>query len=321
VSPPIHRTGVDIGGTKILGVVVDETDPSLTVKAEHRVPTPSGPVAVLDAISDVVRALDRQVPTPVQSVGVGIAGLVDLKGILRFSPNLPTLTDMAVPQELESRLGLPIHVDNDANCAAWGEHVAGAGRGVADMVCVALGTGIGAGIVVGGHLLRGGLGYAGEAGHMILDPAGPVCPCGRRGCWERLGSGSGLGRMARDAAEAGRLDRALELAGGDVSAVRGEHAGDAAQEGDEQALELLRQFAWWVALGIANLVTLLDSTTVVVGGGLIEIGEPLLAPVREHYRRLVMAPGQRTEVRIVAAELGERAAAVGATLLGNAAHR
>lgn len=316
-----HRVGVDIGGTKILGVVVDDADPALRVQAEHRVPTPAGTVAVLDAIAEVVRELDRQVETPVASVGVGIAGLVDLKGILRFSPNLPTLTDVQVPIKLEQRLGLPIHVDNDANCAAWGEYQVGAGRGTADMICVALGTGIGAGIVVDGQLVRGALGFAGEAGHMIVDPAGPLCPCGRRGCWERLASGSGLGRMARDAAEAGRLDRALELAGGEVTAVRGEHAGDAAQEGDEQAQELMRSFAWWVAVGVANLVTLLDSGTVVIGGGLIEIGEPLLGPVREHYHRLVMADAQRPEVRIVAADLGERAAAIGATLLGNPSPR
>jgi glucokinase len=320
VSTLTHRVGVDVGGTKVLGVVVEEADATLTVTAEHRVPTPTGPVAVLDAIAEVVRALDRQVPTPVASVGVGIAGLVDVKGILRFSPNLPTLTDVAVPQELEGRLGVPIHVDNDANCAAWGEHQIGAGRGMPHMVCVALGTGIGAGLVIDGKLVRGGLGFAGEAGHMIVDPEGPLCPCGRRGCWEQLASGTGLGRMARDAARAGRLDRALELAGGQVGAVRGEHVGDAAQEGDPQALELLRSFAWWVAVGIANLVTLLDSTTVVVGGGLVEIGEPLLGPVREHYRGLVMANDQRPELRIVPAELGERAAAVGATLLGNPAH-
>jgi glucokinase len=312
--------GVDIGGTKILGVVVDPTDPTLTVQAEHRVLTPQGPAVVLDAIAGVVRTLDEQhAGEAVSSVGVGIAGLVDLKGILRLSPNLPTLTDVAVQAELQQRLGgLPVHVDNDANCAAWGEVQAGAARGVSDVVCVTIGTGIGTGVVAGGELVRGALGFGGEAGHMIVDPAGPLCPCGRRGCWERLASGSGLGRLARDAVEAGRLERCLELAGGDITGVHGEHVTQAALEGDVQARELLRSFAWWVALGIANLVTLLDPAMVVIGGGLIEIGEPLLTPVEEHYRDLVMAHDQRPEMRIVAAQLGERAAAVGATMLGNA---
>jgi glucokinase len=150
---------------------------------------------------------------------------------------------------------------------------------------------------------------------MVVDPHGPVCPCGRRGCWERMASGSGLGRLARDAAEAGRLERCLELAGGEVTALLGEHVAQAATEGDEEALELLRSFAWWVAMGLANLVTLLDPGVVVIGGGLVEIGEPLMAPTREHYRGLVMAHDQRTDVEILAAQLGERAGAIGAALL------
>jgi glucokinase len=310
------RAGVDIGGTKILGVVVDDADPGLKVKAEHRVPTPEGATAVLDAIAGVVQVLDQQVDEPLETLGVGIAGLVDLKGILRVSPNLPTLADVAVREELEQRLSLAVHVDNDANCAAWGEHRAGAARGVADAICVTLGTGIGGGLVAGGELVRGALGFGGEAGHMVLDPSGPLCPCGRRGCWERLASGSGLGRMARDAAEAGRLERSLELAGGDVSALHGEHVTQAVLEGDEQALDLLRRFAWWLALGIANLVTLLDPAVVVIGGGLVEVGEPLLTPVREHYTNLVMAHEQRPGMRILAATLGEHATAIGATMLG-----
>jgi len=304
--------GVDIGGTKILGVVVDPTDPT-TVLVEHRVPTPDGAEAVLDAIAAVVKELAQE--QPVTSVGVGIAGLVNRDGMLRIGPNLPNMHDVSVGTELTNRLDLPVRVDNDATCAAWGEHKAGAARGFADAVCVALGTGIGAGIVAGGELERGTHGFAGEAGHMVVDPAGPLCPCGRRGCWERMASGSGLGRLARDAAEAGRLDRSLALAGGDVMAVRGEHVAQAASEADQQALDLLRSFAWWVAVGIANLVTILDPGVVVIGGGLIEIGEPLLGPVRDHYHGLVMAPEERSDVAIVAAELGERAAAIGAALL------
>jgi glucokinase len=313
---PRLSVGVDIGGTKILGVVVDRAQPSV-IRSEHRVPTPRGTEAVLDAIAGVVRTLDGQESAgPVGSVGVGIAGLVSREGVLRTAPNLPTLHEVAVKAELEQRLCLPVHVDNDATCAAWGEHEAGAARGVADAVFVALGTGIGAGIVAGGDVERGVHGFAGEPGHMVVDPNGPFCPCGRRGCWERFASGSGLGRLARDAAEAGRLQMALRLAGGDLQAVRGEHVAKAAQEGDEQALELLRTFAWWVALGVANLVTLLDPSVVVIGGGLIEIGSPLMDPVREHYRELVMAYEQRPDVEIRAAQLGERAGAIGAAMLG-----
>ena len=312
MAPGRAVAGVDIGGTKILGVVIDPDDPT-TVLGEHRVPTPSGAAPVLDAIAGVVKELAQE--RTVTSVGVGIAGLVNRDGVLRVGPNLPNLHNVAVGTELSQRLDLPVRVDNDATCAAWGEHKAGAARGFDDAVCIALGTGIGAGIVVGGELERGVHGFAGEAGHMLIDPNGPLCPCGRRGCWERMASGSGLGRLARDAAEAGRLDRSLALAGGDVSALRGEHVAQAAAEGDRHALDLLRSFAWWVAAGIGSLVTLLDPGVVVIGGGLIEIGDPLLEPVREHYRKLVMSYDERTDVEIVAAELGERAGAIGAALL------
>ncbi|HLT68552.1 MAG TPA: ROK family protein [Acidimicrobiales bacterium] len=311
--------GVDVGGTKVLGVLVDPDDPG-TVVGEHRVPTPAGAPAVLDAIAEVVRELDAGPASArerrVTSVGVGIAGLVDRAGVLRTSPNLPGMLGVAVGEEVDRRLGLPVRVDNDATCAAWAEFVAGAARDVADAVCVTLGTGIGAGLVADGELVRGGHGFAGEAGHMVVDPNGPPCPCGRHGCWERFASGSGLAMLGRQAAEAGRLGRAVELAGGRVEELRGEHVTAAAAEGDAEALAVLATFADWVALGLANLVTLLDSSLVVLGGGLIEAGDLLLGPVHESFARQVMAPGERPDVRVVGAALGERAGAIGAALLG-----
>lgn len=314
--------GIDVGGTKILGVVVDRDDPS-QILAEDRVDTPPEAEAVLDAVESMTGKLHRAVQAGglqtagIQAVGLGIAGLVDRDGVLHIAPHLPAFRGKPVRTDLEKRLDMPVTVDNDVTCAAWGEHQAGAARGFTDSLCVALGTGIGAGLVSGGEAVRGTHGFAGEAGHMMIDPAGPVCPCGRRGCWERLGSGSGLGRLARDAAEAGRLHRALELAGDDILAVRGEHVSRAAHEGDEQALELLRSFAWWVAAGLANLVTLLDPGVVVIGGGLMKIGDPLLEPVRNHYEGLVMASHARPDVRIVPAELGEHAGAIGSALLAS----
>src|SRR5690606_40356018 len=150
----------------------------------------------------------------------------------------------------------------------------------------------------------------------IVDPDGPPCPCGRRGCWERFASGSGLAMLGRRAAEAGRLARAVELAGGRPEDLRGEHVTAAAAEGDAEALAVLAEFADWVALGLANLTTVLDCSLVVLGGGLIEAGDLLLGPVAESFARQVMAPDERPDVRVVAAALGERAGAIGAALLG-----
>jgi glucokinase len=306
--------GIDVGGTKVLGVLVDPADPAMVVD-EARVATPDGAAPVLDAMAGVVRELAGRSPLPVASVGVGIAGLVDRSGVLRVGPNLPGLRDVQLGRELGDRLRLPIRVDNDATCAAWGEHLAGAARGVTDAVCVTLGTGIGAGIVADDELVRGAHGFAGEAGHMVVDPDGPLCPCGQRGCWERFASGSGLGRLGREAAEAGRFPRGVELAG-TAGAVQGEHVTDAATEGDAAALAVLADFAGWVALGLGNLVTLLDCSLVVIGGGLVEAGDVLIDAVRTAYPARVMSPGARPDVRILAAELGERAGAIGAALLG-----
>lgn len=150
---------------------------------------------------------------------------------------------------------------------------------------------------------------------MVVDPRGPACPCGRRGCWERFASGSGLGRLARDAAEAGRAAAVVELAGGDAEAVRGEHVTAAARAGDPGAIAVLDDFAWWVALGVSNLVNVLDPGIVVIAGGLAEMGDLLLDPVRERYADLVLAPTFRPAVPIVAAALGERAGAIGAAIL------
>jgi glucokinase len=308
--------GIDVGGTKVLGVALRADDPAV-VLGEARTPTPDSETGLLDAMADVVRQLDAQAGPPgITAVGVGIAGLIDRTGRLRVSPNLPGRRDVDIGVELHRRLGLPIRVDNDATCAAWGEYLAGAARGADDALLVTLGTGIGAGLIADGELVRGAHGFGGEAGHMVVDPRGPRCPCGRRGCWERFASGSGLGWLGREAAEAGQFARGVELAGGVADNVRGEHVTQAAREGDEDALEVMQEFAGWVGLGLGNLVTLLDCSLVVIGGGLVEAGEVLLAPVRAAYLRQVMAPEERQDVRIVPAELGERAGATGAALLG-----
>lgn len=310
--------GLDVGGTKILGRALVPGSPAHSL-SEVRVDTPQGTDAVLDALQDVVTRLAASDPVVehggVAAVGVGVPGLVDQRGVLRFAPNLPGVTEVPIGPELSRRLSLPVTVDNDANCATWCEFRIGAAEAVTDAVLITLGTGIGAGIVAGGRLHRGAHGFAGEPGHMVIDPVGPPCPCGRRGCWERLASGSGLGRLGRDAAEAGNAPRVTELAGGDPVDVRGEHVTRAALEGDEPALDIMRQLAWWFAVGLANLVDILDPEMVVVGGGLASVGELLLEPARHAFRSLVLAPDHRPEVPIVAARFGPEAGAIGAGLL------
>ncbi|HEY1733666.1 MAG TPA: ROK family protein [Acidimicrobiales bacterium] len=329
--------GIDIGGTKVLGVAIDRDD---RVVAEARVATPHAATdpdhreaaavgaEVAEAVADVVAALRRAVggsspsggpagepPIGEWPVGAGAPGLVDRDGVLRFSPNLPGAAGADLRRLLADRLpGAALVVENDANCAAIAEHRLGAAQGADHALVVILGTGIGAGLVVGGRLVSGRSGFAGEAGHMIVDPTGPPCPCGQRGCWERYASGGGLGRLAREAAYAGRLPEVVGSAGGDPELVRGEDVTRAALDGDAGALAVMDDLGWWVALGLANLTALFDPDRIVLGGGLAGAGELLLAPTRRAFAGLVEGGDARPAVPIVPAAFGERAGAIGAAL-------
>ena len=306
--------GLDLGGTKVLGVALSEDG---EVVAECRQPTPRGEDALIDTLGAVAEELRDATAAAgeVAAVGVGAPGLVDRDGVLRAAPNLPGIDQLPLRAGLASRLGLPVRADNDATCAAWGEHQLGAARGKQHVVVATLGTGIGGGIITDGRLYRGANGFAGEIGHTVVEPHGPPCPCGQRGCWERYASGSGLGRLAREAAHAGQVPRVLELAGDDPEAVRGEHVTRAAIEGDAGARAVFGRFAWWLALGLANLANVFDPEMFVIGGGLVEAGDVLFEPTRVAFADLVEAADRRPVISIVPAELGERAGAMGAAAL------
>jgi glucokinase len=327
--------GVDIGGTKVFGVVLD---PDGSVIAESRVATPqtedpaglesaSGPgIDVADAVATVVASLregpgersnDRSI-----TVGVGAPGMVDRLGTLRFAPNLPSAVGADLRELVSKRVpDAVVVVENDANCAALAEQAFGALRGVRDGVMVTLGTGIGGGLVLDGEVQLGSSGFAGEIGHMVVDPAGPPCPCGRRGCWERYASGGGLGRLAREAAYAGRLSHLVAQVGGDPENVHGEDITRAAVSGDEGALGVLDELGWWVALGLANLVAMVDPERCVIGGGLAEAGPLLLDPTRRAFAGLVEGGSVRPPIDIAGAALGERAGAIGAALAARSPDR
>lgn len=304
-----RRAGIDVGGTKCLGVVLS---PEGDVVAEHRLPTPKGPDAIVDTLAEVAHALGS-----FDTLGVGVPGLVTRTGTINASPNLVDVAHFHVGPMLAERLGRPVEVDNDATCATAAEWKLGAARGVDDFAMVTLGTGIGGGIVAGGALLRGVNGFSGEMGHMVVHPDGPPCPCGRRGCWERFASGSGLARLAQEAAVANRLTHVVALAGGEVESVRGEHVQQAAREGDAEALEVIDTFARWVALGLANLTNLLDPALFVLGGGLAASGDLYLAPIQSWFSRLLYSAELRPHPRVVFARMGQYAGAVGAALLAD----
>lgn len=288
--------GFDIGGTKILGLGLDERG---HVLAELRRPTPQEPDALVAELSSMAAALTTERLT---AAGVGIAGLIGRNGVVRVSPHLPLLAGLDLAGALGRALAVAVTIDNDANAAAWGEAKHGAGRGVDDIVLVTLGTGIGTGLVVGGRLLRGAHGFAGEGGHMIVDRGGPRHVTGLRGSWEYFGSGSSLGALARELG----LGESGEVVAARVAA------------GDTAALDVLDHFAYEVAVGVANLVDVVDPALVILGGGVSEIGEPLRVAVQRHLLDLVIGATFRTQLRVVLAQLGERAGAIGAALIGAA---
>jgi glucokinase len=318
--------GIDVGGTKVLGLAVDASGEVLD---DVRLPTPatrgalqseSAREELVEAMATVVTQLAARVGLPPRSpplrVGVGVPGLVDDVGVLRLAPNLPVGTGLDIASLLSQRLGgSPVVVDNDATCAMVGEWAYGAAAGTSDALMITLGTGIGGGIVTDGRVMRGTNGFAGEVGHMVVNPAGPVCPCGRRGCWERYASGSGLGRLAREAAHAGRLSAAVSLADGDPEAVRPEHVTQAALAGDADARVVLEELGWWLALGLANLAEIVDPDTIVVGGGLVAAVRLVLDPVRQAFDEMMGGCRQRPGVKILLATLGERAGAIGAAIV------
>ncbi|MBV9661658.1 MAG: ROK family protein [Acidimicrobiales bacterium] len=289
-----------------------EPDGSYVADPEHPSPC-TGPELVRDVLAAAAR-LSGPGRRPA-SVGLGVPGLVDRDGRFVFAPNLPGAAGTALGGALrEAEPACRFWIGNDATAACWAEHTRGAGRGHPDMLMVTLGTGIGGGIVSGGRLIEGASRFSAEFGHMVVDPSGPPCPCGKRGCWERFASGAGLGEVGREQAVAGRAPELTRLAG-HPEAVQGEHVTAAAAGGDAAAVEIMKRFAWWVALGLANLANLLDPGVIVLGGGLVEAGAVLLEPTRQAFFELVEAGEVRPPIDIVAAELGARAGAVGAALL------
>ena len=307
---PTRRVGIDVGGTKAQGVAVDADG---TVVAREQWPTPRGDGSLerlIDTLAELSLALDVG-----ESLGVGVPGLVSRRGVLRAAPNLDGVADFDVAGRLAARLGRRVVVDNDATCATLAEWQLGAGRGTQNMVLVTLGTGIGGGLVANGAVQHGLNGFAGEFGHMVVDPNGPRCPCGRRGCWERYASGSGLAMLAREAATGQRLHNVVRHAGGDAQAVRGEHVQAAAREGDPEALSVIDDFGRWVALGLANLTNALDPEMFVLGGGLAAGADLYLDPIVRWFGELLYQAELRPVPRVEFARWGPLAGAVGAALL------
>jgi glucokinase len=305
--------GVDLGGTKLLTALVTDRG---TVLARERVATPQdGPPSVVAAIAETVSAVLRATgatPDQCRGIAVGAPGPLDPRtGVVYEPPNLPGWRNVPLADMLRSRLGMPAHVENDANAAALGEWWMGAGRGVRDLVYMVVGTGIGGGIISGDTLWQGVSGTAGEIGHTTIDVNGPRCGCGRPGHLEAMASGPAIARMAREAMAAGRTSVLRSLAGGDPARVTAATVAQAAAQGDAVAAEVFERAGFYIGVGVANLLNLLNPARVIIGGGVSRAGELLFAPVRRTVRALAFER-PAADAEVVPAQLGDDVGAIGA---------
>ena len=312
-----YTIGVDVGGTKVLGGVVDSDGKVL--KTARRDTPHEGGTALTRTIADV--ALELAADFEVEAVGLSAAGFVssDRKTMLA-TPNIAGWNGVHLESELRALINLPVVLENDANAAAWGEARFGAGRGLQHMLLLTIGTGIGGGIIVNGELLRGAFGVAAEVGHLRVLPEGHLCGCGARGCFEQYASGNALLRHAREAIAASPdMARGLLSRGdGTVAGLTGKAITEAAREGDHVALAAFNTTAQWLGAGIASLSVVLDPECVVIGGGVIDAGEILLEPTRAALERYMPFSGKHPSPRIIAATMGNEAGLVGAADLARA---
>lgn len=311
-APRVPTVGIDIGGTKVVAGVVGADG---TVLERVRAETPEkskSPKVVEDTITELV--LDLSDRHDVHAVGVGAAGWVDAhRSRVLFAPHLAWRNE-PLRESLAARLAVPVLVDNDANAAAWAEWRFGAGQDADHLVMITLGTGIGGGILECGRVKRGAHGVAGEFGHMQVVPGGHRCPCGNRGCWEQYSSGNALVREARElaAADSPVAQPILDRVDGRIGDITGPLITELAGRGDPMCVELFQDIGQWLGVGLANLAAAFDPTCFVIGGGVSEADDLLIAPAQEAFRRHLTGRGYRPAASILRARLGADAGMVGA---------
>ena len=303
--------GVDVGGTTVKGGIVDMSGQVLD-RVEHPTEAHAATKTTIEVTEAAIARAQEMGYVPV-AVGIGAAGFVDVQsGAITFSPNL-VYEDPELADAVAARVNLPVMVDNDANAATWGERAMGAAKGANNMAMLLVGTGLGSGFVSNGRLVRGFTGAGAEFGHTVVDPSGPRCGCGLRGCIEQFASGQAIARMGREAA-AESPDTSMVSFAGSAEAITALDVGRAAREMDETARDVLRKSGRMLGLAMSNVVNIFDPEVIVLGGRVIEAGEPFLGPARDELARMT-AEQKRRPVRLQVTALGRNAGIVGAAAL------
>jgi glucokinase len=303
--------GIDIGGTKILGALVDEHGQILF---EAKVPSPAqDPDLMVSTVVDLIKEVSSHATSPVVCAGVAAAGFIDAnQSTILYAPNLNWRNE-PFRDRLQVHLDIPLVIENDANAAGWAEYKFGAGRGTKDMVMLTLGTGVGGAVVADYKLRRGGFGIAGELGHVRVVQDGKQCGCGRKGCVEQYSSGTAVVKAAKKLAAgsgpAGQRLRELKEESGELS---GAQVYQALLEGDAGVYSIFREAGRYLGQAMATITAVLDPQVYVIGGGLSDAGELILEPIREGFLQDLPARGFRPEAKIVTAEFTNQAGVIGA---------
>jgi glucokinase len=307
--------GIDLGGTTVKGALVSASGDILY---ETRLDTEQqNPERLFSQLIEAIASLrnDPRAEGRAAAVGIGIPGLVNRKtGRIEVMPNLPPLSDFDIIEELSRRLELPVVLDNDANAAAYAELQVGAARGRRDVFFITLGTGIGSGLIINGQIYRGATGFAGEFGHMTIDPEGIECACGNVGCLETIASGPNIVRRTRERLYRDRTSSLSRLAIPRDRELTAEDIAHAASQGDEMAQVMMERTGMFLGIAIAAVVNLLNVEMVVMGGGVMEAGDLILKPTIKETRRRAFPPSFNS-CEIVIAKLGPSAGVIGAALL------
>ena len=305
--------GVDVGGTATKAGIVDR-EGTILLRLERPTDVTAGTKGIITIVEELLEAAGG-VDATVGAVGIGAAGFIDaMKGLVTLSPNL-IYDDPHVADAVRTRLSLPVVLDNDANVAAWGERAYGAARGSDHVAYVTVGTGIGSGFIVNGRLVRGFTGAGAEFGHTVVDPDGPACNCGLRGCLEQLASGQAIARMAATAVESDPTSSILAFAEGQ-GPITALHVARAAREYDETAREVLRRSGRALGIGLSNIANVFDPQVVVLGGSVIKAGEPFLGPVRDTLAEMSTSQ-RRRPMRLDVTTLKGDAGILGAAALAS----
>ena len=309
-----HVVTADLGGTKMVVALVS---PNGEIIDRHRQPTlaKDGPETVLERLySSIDFLLDRNntLPRQLEAMSLGIAGIIDTgNGIVDKAPNLPGWENLALKDKIYDRYTVPVHILNEADAAALGEHRYGAGKGLKNVALITLGTGIGGGLILDGRLFLGSSGSAFEIGHMVIKDDGPECGCGKNGCLETLASGTAIGREARKRIADGEDSILVDMVHGAIEEINAEKVHQAAKKGDPLALRVLAGASHYLGLGIINLVSIINPEMIIVGGSVARIGNLLLDPVRQMVKDKTFALMVKN-LKIVRARLGEDAGLMGA---------